>query len=305
MKIVNVSGGYWTGSSAFVALLEEYDNISVCPVEYSAFGYGELFANLLEGEEVRIANSKKMFEEFNRTEKFRYLGSAIRLICRKLMIFPKVLFYPKAGGKDLFGPNYRAFCDSSYKGLFAQDRMTQKQSLKKFFNVLTEDSSIKNKENGIFILDQMISPSYIKHFNEFNDEMKHVVITRNWKDQYVEIREKLPAIVGKNIAIDVNPLNEGLTRVDTSIQMFAHIRKRFESDLNEISKLDNVLVLNFEDVVKDKVTAKNKLFAFLNISEGNWNEYSVFDERISVKNIDKWKSFNVQDEIDAIEEKLK
>ena len=305
MKIVNVSGGYWTGSSAFVALLEEYDNISVCPVEYSAFGYGELFANLLGEEKVRIANSKKMFEEFNRTNKNRFLGSAIRLICRKLMIFPKVLFYPKAGGKDLFGLNYRGFCESSYKGLFAQDRITQKESLKKFIEVLTEDSSMKNKENGILIMDQMISPSYIKHFNVFNNDMKHVVINRNWKDQYVEIREKLPAIVGKNIAIDVNPLNEGLTKVDNSVQMFAHIRKRFESDLNEISKLDNVLVLNFEDVVKDKVSSKNKLFDFLNISEGNWDEYSVFDERISIKNIDKWKSFNVQDEIDVIEEILK
>ena len=147
MKIVNVSGGYWTGSSALVALMEEYENISVCPVEYSAFGYGELFANLLAEEKVRIANSQRMFEEFNRTITNRFLGSAMRLICRKLMIFPKVLFYPKAGGKDLFGPKYREFCDSSYRGLFAQDRITQKEALKKFIEVLTEDSSMKNKEN--------------------------------------------------------------------------------------------------------------------------------------------------------------
>ena len=305
MKIINVSGGYWTGSSALLALLEEFDNISVCPVEYSAFGYGELFRNLLEEEKIKISNSKKIFEEFNSKENFRFLGSVVRFIFRKLMIFPKVLFYPKLGGKDLFGPNYREFCVSSYRGLFEQDRVTQKKSLNKFIEVLTEDSSIKTKENGILILDQMISPAYIKYFNEFNKDIKHLVINRNWKDQYVEIRKKLPAIVGKNIAIDVNPLNEGLSKVGSIIKMFAHIRKRFENDLSDISRLDNVLILDFEEVVKDKVSSKNKIFEFLNISEGNWHEYSVFDERVSVMNIDKWKSYNVQDEIDAIEEILK
>ena len=46
MEIINISGGYWTGSSALIALLQEHEKIAAIPEEYSAFGYGELFQNL-------------------------------------------------------------------------------------------------------------------------------------------------------------------------------------------------------------------------------------------------------------------
>ena len=47
MEIINISGGYWTGSSALIALLQEHEKISAISEEYSAFGYGELFHNLI------------------------------------------------------------------------------------------------------------------------------------------------------------------------------------------------------------------------------------------------------------------
>ncbi|MFN0730059.1 hypothetical protein [Polaribacter gochangensis] len=301
MKIVNVSGGYWTGSSAVIALLEEFDNVSVCPTEYSAFGYGELFAHLMNEDEKKIANSKLIFEQFNKTERLKYFWSILRVFCRALKIFPKKIFYPRVDGENLFGSNYKEFCSKTYKQLFRDGLTTQKRALSLFFKAIEKDSLTKKNNQDLLILDQMISPSYIKHFNFFDDKIKHIVIDRNWRDQYAEIRNKLPSIVGKNIAIGVNPLNEGLIKVDSTIEMFSQIRSRFNDDIKHIRKMDNVLVLNFEDIINDKINTKNKVFDFLNIAEGNWDEYSVFDENISKNNINKWKHLNIKEEINLIE----
>jgi len=185
--------------------------------------------------------------------------------------------------------------------LFRDGLTTQKRALSLFFKAIEKDSLTKKNNQDLLILDQMISTSYIKHFNFFDDKIKHIVIDRNWRDQYAEIRNKLPSIVGKNIAIGVNPLNEGLIKVDSTIEMFSQIRSRFNDDIKHIRKMDNVLVLNFEDIINDKINTKNKVFDFLNIAEGNWDEYSVFDENISKNNINKWKHLNIKEEINLIE----
>ena len=53
-----------------------------------------------------------------------------------------------------------------------------------------------------------------------------------------------------------------------------------------------------------KNVVKNKLCKFLNISEDNWNEYSMFDEKNSQKNINKWQKLNINKEIDFISKGL-
>lgn len=302
MEIINISGGYWTGSSALIALLQEHEKIAAIPEEYSAFGYGELFQNLKHNNKNKIANSKLIFEEFNKPEKYKFFRSLLRVLLRKLMVFPKSIFLPRVNGIKLFGSNYVRFCNNDYKNLFNNKISIQKESLNFFFNSVKSDYN--SKDIDLLILDQMISPSYIKDFNILNQNIKHIVVDRNWKDQYSEIRNKLIPIVGKNIAIDVNPLNEGITNLGTPQEMFLTIRKKFNKDLIELKKQENVLVLNFEDIINQKLVVKNKIFKFLNINERNWNEYSLFDERVSKKNINKWQKLNIEEEINFIKKRL-
>ena len=132
MEVINVSGGYWTGSSAIIALLEEFEDISACSIEFSAFGYGELFSHLINQDKDKIENSKRIFEQYNKAEKFKLFKSVLRVLCRKLKIFPKNLFYPNLNGANLFGSNYNTFCESEYNGLFSSDVKIQKETLNLF-----------------------------------------------------------------------------------------------------------------------------------------------------------------------------
>jgi hypothetical protein len=302
MEIINISGGYWTGSSALIALLKEHEKISSISEEYSAFGYGELFHNLIHNHKNKIANSQLIFEEFNKPEKFKFFRKLSRVLLRKLMVYPKFMFLPRINGIKLFGSNYMCFCNHDYKNLFDYKPSTQKESLKNLFNSIRSD--YENKNIDLLIMDQMISPSYIKDFKTFNNNIKHIVVDRNWEDQYAEVRNKLIPLVSKNISIDVNPLNEGITNLGTPQEMFLTIRKKFNNDLLELKKHDNVLVLNFEDIINNKLVIRNKLCEFLNINKYNWNEYSLFDERISKKNINKWQKLNINQEIDFIRKGL-
>jgi hypothetical protein len=302
MQIINVCGGYWTGSSAAISLLEEHEKVFAIAEEYSAFGYGELFHNLKDNNTNKIANSKIIFEEFNKPENYKFFRSLLRFCLRKLMIFPKFIFIPKINGIKLFGSNYENFCKNDYTKLFSQKRSAQKESLKIFYNSIKSDYNDKNLD--LLIMDQMISPSFIKDFNLLNNNIKHIIIDRNWKDQYAEIRNKLVPLVAKNIAIDVNPLNEGISNLGAPQEMFLTIRKKFNKDLIELKKQENVLVLNFEDIINRKLYIKNKIFDFLEVNKGNWNEYTLFDERVSKKNINKWKELNIENEINFIEKRL-
>ena len=56
----------------------------------------------------------------------------------------------------------------------------------------------------------MISPSYIKDYSFFDKNIIHIVVRRDWKDQYVEIAGFLKKLVGKNISLGLNPMNEEL-----------------------------------------------------------------------------------------------
>jgi hypothetical protein len=302
MEIINISGGYWTGSSALIALLIEHEGVSVVSEEYSAFGYGELFRNLNTNNKKKIANSKLIFEEYNKPEKYRIFRALLRVLFRKMNVFPKSIFVPRINGVKLFGSNYIRFCSKDYEKLFDCEISNQKESLGIFFNSIKSDFDSKNVD--LLIIDQMISPSYIKDFDIFDDSIKHIVVDRNWEDQYAEIRSKLISIVGKNIAIEVNPLNEGITSLETPHEMFLTIRRKFNKDLKELKELNNVLILNFEDIINYKIVVQNKVLEFLNLSETKWNEYSSFDERISRKNINKWQKLNIQSEIDFIRKRL-
>ena len=53
-----------------------------------------------------------------------------------------------------------------------------------------------------------------------------------------------------------------------------------------------------------KNVVKNKLCKFLNISEDNWNEYSMFDEKNPKKYINKWQKLNTNKEINFISKGL-
>ena len=115
---------------AIVALLQEFKNIDSCPIEYSGFGYGELFKYLKCNDQSGVKRIQNLFLNFNEKEKFRIIRSLLRILCRELMIYPPSLFYPRCSGYALFGKNYQNFLKNDSSLMFTNDYDNIKESIK-------------------------------------------------------------------------------------------------------------------------------------------------------------------------------
>ena len=95
-------------------------------------------------------------------------------------------------------------------------------------------------------------------------------------------------------------MNEGIKKIDSVINMFIKIRSDFDRSINEIKKLKNVVVIDFESIVKNKREVLSNLNNLIYLQFKNWEEYKFFDERISCKNIGKWEKSKFKNDINEI-----
>ncbi|WP_018127118.1 hypothetical protein [Balneola vulgaris] len=316
-EIISVSGGFWTGSGALIDLIKESDDCIIVPTEFTLFTHGQFFDTLdkvlesgnLEQHRSRLENDIYRFTKFNKSEVPK-VYSTLRYGLDKLNLYPKSLVVRRAGFGKRFGKAYSQSCEKL--SVYLEDVLSNKKSiseskireiLEEIFNTIAEYYTSKNGKDGFkLVFDQMIAPAYINSFNRFMPRAKVLVVDRNWKDQYIEIRNELKRMVNTKIALDVeaNGLELESKHLKAS-EFIIGIRELLLAQKIQLSKMSYVHWLSFEELIGNYEDEVKRVKKFLGIDISNEKRQSRFKPHISKKNIGKWKESPFRDEIEKLE----
>lgn len=317
---VSIAGGYWTGSSAIVDLLSEHTQCTIVPDEFSLFSYGQFFEEVhhpLHGgviERDLFDQNLIRFEEFNKLE-IPLLRSVARYIFALLNMYPSRIFSHRVGMNKKLGGSYANACHRLLhfvrkRAGEPEDRNVE-QLNELIFDVLHEAAKAAiNKSGGhgrcdgrIAIFDQLVAPPYADYALLALPSLKIISVDRDFRDQYIEVRNRLKRMVSVNSKLRVRPWGEP-PDIDPSDSMdfFVKLRKRIEDvkSFQTVNMTQNVLWLNFEDIVLQTEQVAEQVFRFLGLNPSCWHPNSNFNPTVSLKNIGKWKASPYVSEIDCI-----
>lgn len=327
---VNIAGFYFSGSSAVVDLLREFEKTEfVSGAELQFFNYGILdlenvicnnFHLLATSEAIRKykdlsrhysthgiygcpLDSKKIFNGYfiERTKIF------INNICiEEKRFYLENMFYRnnkiETFIRRVLLKIYRGIGDISNKKLkkvleililkefyVVKDKKNFKKELEKYINDLFEYFNKKNKENEVFIYDQLLSmDGMLKNRNRIRN-LKCIFVDRDPRDMFLsflEVNEKLVPL-----------------EVDKFIEWYKSIRNHILYGKND----EQILFIKFEDLIYDYKNTVNKIVKFLKIENlQHINIEKYFKKEISIKNTQKFKNNSkYKEEIKKIEEELR
>jgi hypothetical protein len=306
---VSVAGGYWTGSSAVVDLLQEHECCVVVPEEFTLFSFGQFFKDvylpLTEGgiDPVLLSGSMKRFDAFNRSDLYP-LRSILRVVCRKLKIFPRPLFRRRAGMARTLGPEYDAAC-RALSGLVKKWPLPRQDASDPALSaavVKTIDAAIEASRQRladgtkskayIGVFDQIIAPPYAAYTTPAVPKMKYINVDRHWKDQYISLRDIYHTMLGVNHHTGVRPWDENLEELLNLGPVAYFTRIRDLIDQAKIAQKDrsDTIWLDFEELIFDRDNTADKIFSFLGISRDSWSPDSCFHPEKSGRNTRKWEN---------------
>ena len=314
MKFIGVSGFGWSGSGAVVDLLREFDGYGALGLEFRLIkdphGISDLESSLVNNWDVLRSNkaiddfkwfcnvlnmkgsrftragenlSKKLSVDFLlETDKYidnltdmKYKGNSLTFSYHlsKTYLFLKKL--------NRWKVNREMYFSKPTKEKFLLHTRTYLETI---FNLFMKKNNIKT-----LILDQTISVTDIESSMKYFQDMKLIVVDRDPRDIYVDL-VKMKALVGADS--DINK------RAERFVLWYKLIRERLY--VNE-----NVLFLNFEDIILNYDVEIKKIQLFLGLENKHIRKKQYLNPEVSKKNIGQWKKFHNQDEIDYIYSKLK
>ena len=299
-KIVLVSGYGWSGSGLLIDILKSLDEFYHFPIETrfikdknglidlynskNSFNYGitlEKFNRLClilarknfikygMNYDLNSNNSfTKIYKNFvNNISEINYLSDAF-VFNYENNFFQNILwkFYRK------IGLNYR------FKKYYIRpENEFFKKEIQSFINNFCESLTTKN----YVILDQAIDPADWKEFSWMFTNAKLIVVDRDPRDIYVDYKKS------KDVLFDPQSF----------IEYFKKSRNNNSCDSS------NVLNLRFEDLINNYDFNARKIISFLEIK--NDNNFSNYDISKSMKNIGIHKNYEIESDINFIEQKLK
>jgi len=300
---LSVAGGYWTGSSTIVDLLAEHSECTIVPEEFTLFSFGqffqEVYSPLVTGSPPSDLFDKNLFRlcEFNRSDIYP-LRAVFRRIFGLLGMYPKLFFSQRQNMKERLGGEYSKYCDRLVKAL--QDiRKTNGQydisELHFLFNKVLEEAakgadhadSRKHLKFGVF--DQLVAPPYIQDASIAIPGLRYINVDRDWRDQYVSMREPFRRMMARNRQLGVRPWDENLKDIENSpIPFFLGLRKKINR-VKEAQANGEMLWVWYEDVVLNRDVTAKKVFDFLDLDPTLWTPDQYLHPEVSRKRIHKWK----------------
>lgn len=316
-NILSVSGGYWTGSSAVVALLEEFDEIEVVPGEFTSLTNGQLLENISTFEpghkekvnELKLNTSR--FYNFHKKE-VRYVFSALRLILSKLKIYNRWVFTPRVAHVYKYNRGYKTGYYSMLD-LLKTSNLTAKLTklnpgLNRAFDSHLNDylQGLAGNENSkTLAFDQLIAPNYFELANNSIENFQLLFLDRDWKDQYVEIRSHVDGMAWKKMKSKIHVLGKPINNNELDpIRFFLGLRRSIDNFKSDIKEKENVLVLDFEDLVYSYDESLAKIEDFTGLKMNPTKRKSIFNPEVSKKNIGKWLKSDYQSELRIIANEL-
>lgn len=325
---VSVSGGYWTGSSAVVDLLSEHAQCRVVPDEFTLFSFGQFFQEvycpLISGQFNKEILNQNLFRliEFNRSDIYP-VRSIIRRLLRYAGFYPRMFFSRRNSMNKRLGGEYQDACNeliSILKKVQTTDEFPDASVLQGVINRILDKAVEGASGNAgecsedikIGVFDQIIAPPYSEFARSALPDLKCINVDRDWRDQYISMRNVYWRMMMVNKCLGVRPWHEDLDEVDRMpTRYFVRLRENIEkikaAQIEERRK--DILWIHFEDVVLDRETAAIKIFEFLDVDPASWAPGNMFHPEISKKRIgkwkyDKWKEHPLKDEIEFLTGKL-
>lgn len=317
-SLVSVSGGYWTGSSAVLALLAEHEELASYPEEFSLVSYGQLYAEIgrfLAGSDTTIFSlqgSLYRFAQFNKPEFYYPTRQVLRRVFRVAAQRPRWLYAIRADTAKCLGRDY----DQKSGQLLAllkhnsgpREHLTQEvdHAIRQLHAAIANAVTLQcaaPRVTGV-LLDQFIAPAYAEAALARDPRLRFVFVDRDWRDQYCEIRTILPAMIRVNSTLGVTPAGEDLSEYKLPpLEFFlalrrrmANIRRRHEREL-----AGQIRWVDFEAAVTQTEATAQSLFAFLSLNVDGWKRGSKFTPERSLRNIGKWRHAGISREIERLE----
>ena len=162
-------------------------------------------------------------------------------------------------------------------------------AVRKYLNALIEAvSTDKNYKN--IVLDQAVPVQHPLKAFDYLENAKVIIVDRDPRDIYCDLVE-LEKLIGKDIA--------------QTHDVMKYVRWHRKYRENSLIQNENILRIRFEDLVLDYDKIVKEILAFLGDEElMHSNVKQFFDPAISKKNIGKYKTFPYQDEIRVLEREL-
>ncbi|MGM9958616.1 MAG: sulfotransferase domain-containing protein [Erysipelotrichaceae bacterium] len=324
INYIHVLGYGWTGSSAVIDLLKEYDNIFVPNLEFrlikERYGLSELETMLTtqwDPIETDLAIkdflwlAKKLDE---RISKFYYHFGH----CYSSTIGPHFMRATIDYVHDLVDYQFRSSWHFFYWRLNVLQRalfwlrkrlhLSEYSEIMYFTKPITEEvfedktkkyvddlfNPIIDNEKNYVVLDQGVPAHYPEYAFKYTNNARVIIIDRDPRDVYVDL-VSCKELIGAELAKEDNA------------DMFISWYKSLHFRKNEIvSKEEDVLFINFEDIILNYDQSVKRIEKYLGIESDNHNKQKTFFKpELSKKNIGIWKLYKNQEVMQKIKEVLR
>lgn len=154
---------------------------------------------------------------------------------------------------------------------------------------------IAAKENAThMIMDQAIPVQLPTKSNDYFKNAKTIIVDRDPRDIYVELI-KLGKLIGKELKYTKDPMK------------YVEWHKAYRRNVEEYKKDENILFLQFEDIVQNYDENVKKILDFLGEDESIHlaeKKRTLFNPDRSIKNIGIWRNYEHQDEMQVLYDNL-
>lgn len=323
IKPVLVGGGYWTGSSAVVDLLREHERCAVVPGEFWLFSQGEFFKDLhamhasgrvfddVVDRWVRYmrrcnADPHPIKHRFPELHKWTYVA------CEYYYVYPRFLYPKRRQSSRRFGDGYSDACEDLVALLLEAKRSGDPPGVEEAREIVEDvlraaapSGDDDDRKENVYVFDQLSQVFYTEYADEYISDALFVNVDRNWKDQYVELREESDAmniIFNRKKSLGFNPMGGELEGMNSDRPIsFAKLRDKIKAKREIQRSMENVLWTDFEDLVHDKERVAKQIVDFIGVPESKWSESGRhFREGESRKNIGKWRRYDMDGHFQAV-----
>ena len=304
-NVVNVAGGYWTGSSAVIDLLSEHSKFNVVSGEFMLFSYGQIFpdyfAPKISGDPIDDFGDSCLnrFRYFN-TKDLGVYYSAARHVCRKVLNFyPHFLFCDRVSADLFANADYKRSCSvflDEFLTVTKDNRNPKFDRISELLQNIYLQIHLVRKQlpdgdpKETLVLDQLVAPTYAQDYLAFDNSTKHIFVDRDWRDQFYYLYGNLLNMNVRNAQINLRPFGESKSEPSDLLEVFVGIRKRFELVRSQLENNPIVKFIDFETLVEQRDELAVSVFDFLETDKSGWAKGSYFKPEVSSKNIGIWRN---------------
>ncbi len=321
-QFVLVAGYGWTGSSALVDMLKEYDHMYEADVEFRLIkdpkGIADLYNNIVTkwdplNVDIAIRDFLWLVNKLNKPKN-------------------KLSFNSGLGYCNYFGDNYlkaskqylsditdfkyssfwwyldfintpfniykrkiskKLFKDTKNEQMFFSDISSEYFIEKTHIFITSLFEPIIDRDSRYIILDQAVSAQNCLQEMIFIPDSKVIIVDRDPRDIYADLMK------------DGNLIGQELKK-SHDVNKYIAWHKALRKSRSDIKGSENVLFIRFEDLIYSYDETERSIEEFLGLShDGHKRRKEIFTPEISAKNVGFWKNTLTSNELDIIRSNLK